>query len=343
MRHLTRAFKMGARPAQDVDGMLRSALLATLDRDLDRAEDFLSRVVRIDSKDVESFLALGRLFRTRGEIGRAIRIHQNLLQRSDLAPEQRIEVLSDLAADFRQGGFLRRAIGTYEEVVSRDPKRREASRALLRLLAEVREFARAIEVARKLGRLEGGKSGSALAELYVDMAEAARAEGRNGDARKAAKRALRNDRRLVRAWVVLGELEAERGRNKAALAAWVRVAEIDRRSGPLVYPQLEATYAALGRPRDFEKLLRRLLEGHPNDAGTRLGLARMLAARGEIDVAVMELRRLLEHDADDLEALEALGRLLLAERRDSAACQVLGELLDALERNDLLRTREKLE
>ena len=53
MRNLTRAFKMGARPAQDVDAMLRSALLAMLDRDLDRAEDFLSRIVRIDSKDVE--------------------------------------------------------------------------------------------------------------------------------------------------------------------------------------------------------------------------------------------------------------------------------------------------
>jgi lipopolysaccharide biosynthesis regulator YciM len=343
MRQLTRAFKMGARPAQDVDAMLRSALLATLDRDFDRAEDFLSRIVRIDSEDVASFLALGRLFRARGEIGRAIRIHQGLLQRSDLAPKQRIEVLSDLAADFRQGGFLRRAIGTYEEVVSRDPQRREALRALVRLLAEVREFARAIELARRLGRLEEGNRGSALAELYVDMAEAARAEGRNGDARKAVKRALRNDRHLVRAWITLGELEAERGRSKAALAAWVRVAEIDRRSGPLIYPQLEATYAALGRPRDFEKLLRGLLEGDPDDAGARLAMARTLAARGEIDAAVVQVRRVLERDADDLGALEVLGRLLLAERRDSAACQVLGELLDALGRNDLLRARERLE
>jgi lipopolysaccharide biosynthesis regulator YciM len=343
MSRLARAFKGGARATQDVDSILRSALLATLDRDLDRAEDLLLRAARIDSSGVESFLALGRLFRMRGEIGRAIRIHQNLLLRSDLAPEQRIEVLSDLAADFRQGGFLRRAIGSYEEVVSRDPKRREALRALVRLLGEVREFARAIEVARRLGRLEGAKSGAVLAGLYVDMAEAARAEGRNGDARKAAKRALRKDRQLVRAWVALGELEAERGRAKAALAAWVRVPEIDRRSGPLVYPQLEATYAALGRPRDFEKLLRGMLEEHPDDAGARLALARTLAARGEIDSAVTELRRILEHDADDLAARDALGRILLAEGRDSEACQALGELLDALDRCGLLRPREKLE
>jgi lipopolysaccharide biosynthesis regulator YciM len=343
MSRLTRAFKGGARATQNVETMLRSALLAALDRDLDRAEDLLSQAVRIDPDGVESFLALGRLFRARGEIGRAIRIHQNLLLRSDLMPEQRTEILFDLAADFRQGGFLRRAISSYEEVVSRDSKHREALQALVRLLGEVRDFPRAIEMARRLEKLGGGDGGGALAGLYVDMAEVARAEGRNGDARKAAKRALRKDRRLARAWVTLGELEAERGHDKAALAAWVRVPEIDRRSGSLVYPQLEATYAALGRPRDFEKLLRGLLADQPDDAGARLALARTLAARGETDAAVTELRRILERDADDLPARDALGRILLAEGRDSEACLALGELLDALDRCGLLRHREKLE
>jgi Flp pilus assembly protein TadD len=123
----------------------------------------------------------------------------------------------------------------------------------------------------------------------------------------------------------------------------LRVPEIDCRSGPLVYSQLEATYAALGRSRDFEKLLQGLLEKHPDDAGARLTLARTLAARGEIDGAVAELRRRLEDDADGLEAHDTLGRILLAEGRESEACQVLGELLDALDRRGLLRPREKLE
>jgi lipopolysaccharide biosynthesis regulator YciM len=343
MRRLTRAFKGGARATKDVDSILRSALLATLDRDLDRAKDMLSRAVRIDSNGVEPFVALGRLFRMRGEIGRAIRIHQNLLLRTDLLPEQRIEVLADLAADFRQGGFLRRAIASYEEIVSRDPKNREALRALVRLLADVREFSRAIEVVRKLARLEGAKNPAAEVELYVHMAEAAGAEGRNDDARKAAKRAIRKDRNHVRAWIVLGELEAERGRSKAALAAWVRVPQIDRRSGPLVYPQLEAAYAALGRPRDFETLLRGVLEEHAADDGARLALARTLAARGEIDAAATELRGLLERDPDDLTARVALGRIVLAEGRDTEACQVLGELLDSLDRRGMLRSHGKLE
>jgi lipopolysaccharide biosynthesis regulator YciM len=343
MRRLTRAFKGGARAARDVDGLMRSALLATLDRDLDRCEELLAQAVRIDSNDVQSFVALARLFRMRGEIGRAIRIHQNLLLRSDLEEAQRVEVLADLAADYQQGGFLRRAIASYEEVVSRDAKHREALRSLSKLLREARDFPRALVVARKLARLEGRKSASVEAALYVDMAEVARAEGRNADARKAAKRALRRDKRQVRAWATLGELEVERGRSKAALAAWSRVPEIDRSSGPLVYPQLEATYAALGRGRDFEKMLRGLLEERPDDVAARQALAETLAARGDTDEAVKEMRGILDSEPENLAVHGALGRVLLAEGRDDEACRLFAELLDALDRRGLLLASEGLE
>jgi len=149
------------------------------------------------------------------------------------------------------------------------------------------------------------------------------------------KQALRKDKQNVRAWIVLGDLEAERDRAKAALAAWGRVPAIDRRSGPRVYPQLEATYAALERPREFEGFLRELLEERPEDSGARLALARTLAARGDTDDAVTELRRILGREPNDVEARSTLGRLLLSEHRDPDATREYGELLDVLERRGL--------
>lgn len=342
MRLFTRAFRGVTHARKDVDAILRSALLATLDRDLDRAEELLAEAVRIDSSGIESFLALGRLFRMRGEVGRAIRIHQNLLLRADLEAGQRVAVLIDLGADFRQGGFLRRAIATYEEVLARDPKNLVAMRALPGLLADVREFQRALEVARRLSRFEGDKSGRREAELFVDMAVAAHREGRNDDARKAVKRATRKDRNLVRAWVELGDLEAERGRTKAALAAWARVPEIDPAGAELVYAKLESAYAALGKGREFEKLLRGFLEQRPDDSAARSALARTLAARGEIDDGIAELRRVIGSGQGDLEATAALGRMLLAEGRESEAASLLGEVLDILDSRGLLASAKEI-
>jgi lipopolysaccharide biosynthesis regulator YciM len=342
MRRLTRAFKGVTHAMKDVDAILRAALLATLDRDLDRAEELLTEAVRIDSSGVESFLALGRLFRMRGEIGRAIRIHQNLLLRVDLTADQRVEVLIDLGADFRQGGFLRRAIASYEEVLNRDPKNLVALRALFQLLADVRDFGRALEVTRRLARIEGDKSGHREADLYVDMAIAAHREGRNDDARKAVKRATRKNRDLVSAWIELGDIEAERGRSKAALAAWARVPAIDPASGELVYPKLESAYAALGKGHEFEKLLRELLEERPGDSAARLALARSLAARGDIDGGIAELRRSIEDTPGDLQATAELGRILLAQGREGEATRLLGEVLDTLEQRGLLETAKEL-
>lgn len=340
MRWFRRSLPQGSPAPRSAGAALRQALLAVLDHDLGRAEALLSRAVRLDSEDVDAYLALARVYRQQGEVGRAIHIHQNLLLRQELDARRRHEALLELAADFRAGGFLRRAIASYEEALSRDARDRTALACLARLYREIREHASAIDAERRLARLDKRDVGPVEAELWVDVAEAARAEGRTSDARRALKRALRRDGRCVRAWIVLGDLEVERGRARAALAAWRRVPVLDRRRACEVYPRLESAFAAAGRGREYEALLRRLMEDEPDDPAARLALARALAARGAPDEAVAEVRRLLERQPESLEAHGTLGRILLSEHRDPEAVKEYAEFLEVLERAGLLRPRE---
>ena len=338
-----RAFGGRARAPRDVDTALRSALLAVLDRDLDAAEEMLTRALRLDSRGGDSFLVLARLYRMRGEIGRAIRIHQNLLLRSDLSSEQRVVALADLASDFRRGGFLRRAIASYEEVLAYDSRHLGSLRALVKLHSDVRDHQRAIEICRRLAKAEGRSGSVEEAALLVEMARVAHAEGRSDDARRAVKKALRKDPRSIRGWVTLGDLEAERSRSKQALAAWLKVTEIDPESGPQVFSKLEATYAALGKPREYEKTLREMIVRNPDDPAPVLALAHTLAARGDSELAVEELHAALDRFPDSIEIRGVLGRVLLPEEPDTAATIALADLLDALDRKGLLEPREKLE
>jgi len=341
MRWLARAFGGSARGPRDIGSEVCSALLAVLDQDLDRAEEALVRAVRGDAEGIESYLALARLYRMRGEIGRAIRVHQNLLLREDLRKEQRLTVLADLGADFRQGGYHDRAIACYEDVVIDDKRDLKSIRALVQLYAQIGRYAQAIECSRRLARLEGGGQRDEEARLYTEMARAQFAEGEHDEARRSTKKALRCNKRCVDAWVQLGDLEAERGRAKAALAAWSEVPRLDRARGPLVYEKLEATYAALGRTRDFEVYVRSLLAEQPGDARARRALATLLAARGDIDASIAELNRLLGSDSDDLETRAGLGRILLSEGRTSEAAREYGSMIAALTRRGLLRGEEK--
>jgi lipopolysaccharide biosynthesis regulator YciM len=320
-----------------------SALLAVLDQNLDGAEEALARAVCSNADGIESYLALARLYRMRGEIGRAIRVHQNLLLREDLRKEQRLMALAGLGADFRRGGFEDRAIACYEDVLLDDKRDLGSLRALVQLYAQVGRYSQAIECRRRLTRLEGSDRGDEEARLYAEMAKAQYAEGDHDAARRSTKKALRWNKRCVAAWVLLGDLEAERGRAKAALAAWSEVPRMDRASGPLVYAKLEATYAALGRIRDFEAFVRGLLEEQPEDVRARRALATLLSARGDIDASISELNRLLGVDSDDLETRAALGRIVLSDGRVHEAAREYGLMIDALSRRGLIDGEEKPE
>jgi lipopolysaccharide assembly protein B len=313
------------------DAALRRALHAVLDHDLATAERLLASAVRRDSGEIDGYLALARIFRQRGEVGRAIHLHQNLLLRRDLDPPARFAALLGLAEDFREGGFLRRAIAAYEEVLAREPRDPRALRALVQLLVDAREPRRAIPLARRLGRIEGQAARDLEASTWIELADVERSEGHTRVARKALSRALKLDPASVRAWIALGEVEAELGRAKDALAAWRRVPAVDRSAGPLVYPRVAATFAALGRARDYESWLRDLLAGDGDDPGARLALARALAARGATEDALAEVRTVLEQQPTHLDAHAARGRILLAEGRDAEVVKAHEALLGVLE------------
>lgn len=330
------AFLRGGRGREaggvDAGAAIRRALHAVLDHDLAAAEEALGEAVRRDSNQIDAYLALARIFRQRGEIGRAIHLHQNLLLRRDLAAGERFQALLGLADDFREGGFLRRAIAGYEEVLAREPREPRALRALVRLLLDAREPARAIPLARRLARIEGEAGRELEALTWCELAERERGEGRADKARKALRRAVKIDPRCARAWIAKGEVEAEVGRDADALASWRRVAEVDRRAGPLVYSRIEASFAALGRSREYEAWLRELLAADPDDPGARLALARALAARGEVEEALGEVREVLEQSPNHLDAHVVRGRILLAEGREAELVKAHEALLALLER-----------
>ena len=322
---------------------LREALRAVLDDDLDTADEALLDLVRADSDRVDAYLALAQIYRRRGEIGRAIRVHQNLLLRTDLGEAHRDQALSGLAEDFRRGGFLQRAIAAYQEVLGRRPKDAAALAALVRLAADARDFPLALDAQRRLARLGGDGAREAEARLLVEMAQAAHASGETDEARKTLKKAVKRDPANGMAWMRLGEVEAEKGRNKAALAAWKKLVEIDRRAAVQAYPRLESAYAALGSPRDFEKLLRGVLADRPADTAARLALVRHLAARGDTGEALREAEEALSRDPEHLALHGAKARVLLDEGSDEDALKALDGVLRILERQGFLEHREGLE
>jgi len=138
-------------PDRSPTAQLRSALHLVLAGDLSAAEAQLAEAARVDSSSSDVYLALANLYRLRGDIGRAIQIHQNLLLRPDIAEELRREALLGLALDFRAGGFLKRSAASFQDLLQLEPENLQALRALERIRIESGDWEGAVEIRNQIG------------------------------------------------------------------------------------------------------------------------------------------------------------------------------------------------
>lgn len=335
--------KSPATKAGEIERAWRRSLRAAISGDLPGAETWLERIVEADSQDLDAYHALARLYRQQGAIGRALRMHQNLLLRSELNLDARREALLELARDFEAGGYVERAAATYEELLSGQPRNAEVLERLVSLLHELREFPRALALVRRLRRRDPEIGRRLEVRILLSQSQGLSAEGNYDGARKAIKRCLRRDKTCGLAWTILGELEAEQGKPRRALAAWMRGATIDQHAAPELYPKIAASLITRGKPEDFDKFLQKVLAVRPLDAEARIALARSHASRGNRNLAIEELARAIELTPGHSGLRAELGRQLIATGQDAEALKAYAALLDMLERGSVTLRPESVD
>lgn len=308
---------------------MRRALHHALSGDLSATEAELAHAARGDPSSIDLYLALANLYRMRGDIGRAIQVHQNLLLRQDLGEDVRREALLGLALDFRAGGFLRRAAASFEELLQVEPRNTEALRELERIRVEGGEWEEAIRIRRRIGAADE-RTPQITAHLWTGHGRRLDNEGREADAHRAFRRALGRDRRCAEAFVELGLQNARSGRPRKAISVWRRALPLHPAIGLVLYPRMADAHATLGDLAGFEGMLRRRLEEEPEDHEASVWLARTLVRQSKPDEALQVLRGLLDRQPDLLRAHAEIGRVLLGERRDFEALKVFEELLEYL-------------
>ena len=176
---------------------------------------------------VETHLALGNLFRRRGEVERAIRVHQNLIARPTLDKEQRSQALLELGQDYFKAGLFDRAENLFLELAEIRAHSEQALTSLRHIYQQEKEWEKAANVTRKLARVSGRNLDTVIAHYYCELAEQVFAKKNIIIARAYVKQAFDNDPRCLRASILLGDIEAAEGNDREAIQAWRQVEEQD--------------------------------------------------------------------------------------------------------------------
>jgi len=254
-----------------------------VDNQVDQAIEQLTQATGMSNTDaLEIQMILGNLYRAKGQVGRAITLHQSLLQRPDLTRLEQAYVQLCLALDFRHGGFVDRALEAFQEVVRLDPGNRYALVNLQKLHQEQRQWTEALRVRREIARLDSGRRAEDKQILAFLTNEIGTARARNGEADAAGRtfsEALDIDPQTAPAYLNLGDVREQQGNIAGAVDAWESLAREVPDRAHLAFERLERAYAALGNPRRFAELCLKLIAQSPQDWRARLALSRHLAAQ----------------------------------------------------------------
>ncbi len=232
-----------------------------LDEQPDKAIEAFIRVLEVDSETVETHLALGNLYRRRGEVDRAIRIHQNLIARPTLNLEQRNEALLELGYDYMSAGLLDRAENLFQELCEKGSYAIRALRQVTDIYEQEKDWDNAIASARKLEKITGERLGSVIAHYYCEKAELAARNNHTSEALRAAERALESHAGCVRASLLEGEIRVRDEDYESAVAAYQRVASQDPDFLPVTIDPLRNCYRKIDRPQELRDYLMRLMDG----------------------------------------------------------------------------------
>ena len=245
----------------------------------DRATEIFLKMLDVDSETIEVHYALASLFLKRGEVDRAIRIHQNLIARPTLTRSQRNETLLYLAQDYLRAGVLDRAEGIFSELCSDADYGADSLKALLNIYQQQQEWEKAIDVARRLQKKDRVKYAERIAHYYCELATVLPSQ--SAQQKRAVKQALSSDRNCARATIIEGQSLLSSGKFLPALKAFKKVEQQDASLLVEVLPLMLACWDGAGALRDAVPYLESTMSKHPSaevlfhyaELGQRLDLA----------------------------------------------------------------------
>ena len=303
------------RDSRDAPKAYFKGLNLLLNEQQDKAIDAFIEAVQNDPDTTELHFALGNLFRRRGEFERAVRVHQHLLNRSDLKHAEHDRAQHALAQDYMKAGLFDRAEAAYR-ALDGTAFAGEARLALLSLYERSRDWLQASAVARQLEQAGAGSFAARIAHYACELAEEADERGQPDEAEAALQRALEAAPQAARPLVLAGRRHARAGRHEQALQAWDEL----RLRQPAAFILVAGEYAdsalACGREAAARDTLRALFDKVP--------AVDLLRALGRLDAEPPLLPLLRRHPT-----LSA-AQLWLAQPREAWSDEGLAAVRDAV-------------
>ena len=259
----------------------------------DKAVDLLHEKLKEDTGTDEAHLTLGNLFRSRGEVDRAIRIHQTLMESASLTYEQRLLAVQQLGRDYMAAGLYDRAEEMFNQLVDETDFRISALQQLLQIYQATSEWQKAIDVAERLVKLGKDKQRVEIAHFYCELALQQMGNEDMDKAMALLRKGAAADRSSARVSIMMGRVYMAKGDYQKAVESLLRVIDQDKELVSETLEMLQTCYQQLGMVEEWVAFLRRCVEENTG-AYAELMLADVVQDHEGTDTAQVYITRQLQ-------------------------------------------------
>jgi len=223
-----------------------------LNEEPDKATEVLVRMVEVDPDTVELHLALGSLFRRRGETDRAIRVHQNIIARSKLSETLLAQAKLELGRDYLSAGLLDRAESLLQALLDAGVSEKEVCQHLIEVYQQEKEWGKAVMVGKRLVKMDAQAWKPRVAQYHCELGDAALKSGQHDQALQAAETARREDPDCARAALLMGKIYQDKGDYRAAINCYQSLEKLNGGLLSEVMDDIKTCYTCLDDSSGWE-------------------------------------------------------------------------------------------
>jgi lipopolysaccharide biosynthesis regulator YciM len=299
-----------------------------LSDEADKAVDTFMKMISVNNDTVETHIAMGNFFRHRGELDRAIRVHQNLISRDEINKKQEASALVELGTDYLLAGFLERAEGAFLQLLEDEKHFSTAQQKLFNIYQVTKEWHKAVELASRSLKITPNNAAmyQLLSHFYCEQALEQMRENDLAAAEQTLKKAIMVEGKEVRAWLEMGKLCIQKEEYTQAMDY---LAEIPKREIDWLSEAIPLLETCAEKIDGWDKLEALLEPYWQKCASSYIAKVKILARKGDTELAIETLNKQLDNHPTmrGFESLLSLYQQVLPDNRTQQSLEQMQTLI----------------
>ncbi len=245
---------------QDLSIKYSTGLNYLLSNQKDKAIESLLDALKVEDDSVEAHFAMANLFRKRGELDRALKVHEHLVRHGNLPTKDKQQAVFELGKDFLSAGLYDRAEKMFNKLLKSDDYGLKSLTFLLQIFQSTKDWQQGINHKKQIIKLNDKRLLHTLANFYCEQATRAFEQDKFIEVLELLEQALKLDPNSCRANWLMAKIYENHKQCELACKCYQDIYLQDKEFFPDVIEQMYQCYLELDASDEFFKFIKKVYD-----------------------------------------------------------------------------------